>query len=64
MDHRHLAGPPEAGDRLPLDDPRALLDPTTYFIIVLLVVISGVHYVFQVASLMKKEEQASPSENA
>jgi cardiolipin synthase len=38
--------------------------PTTYFIIVLLVVISGVHYVFQVASLMKKEEQASPSENA
>lgn len=38
--------------------------PTTYFIIVLLVVVSGVHYVFQVASLMKKEEQASPSENA
>jgi len=38
--------------------------PTTYFIIVLLVVISGVHYVFQVASLMKKEEQASPPENA
>lgn len=38
--------------------------PTTYFIIVLLVVISGVHYVFQVASLMKKEEHASPSENA
>jgi cardiolipin synthase len=38
--------------------------PTTYFIIVLLVVISGVHYVFQVASLMKKEEQASSSENA
>lgn len=37
--------------------------PTTYFIIVLLVVISGVHYVFQVASLMK-EEQASSSENA
>ena len=37
--------------------------PTTYFIIVLLVVISGVHYVFQVASLMK-EEQASPSEDA
>ncbi len=38
--------------------------PTTYFIIVLLVVISGVHYVFQVASLMKREEQAPPSENA
>lgn len=38
--------------------------PTTYFIIVLLVVISGVHYVFQVASLMKQEEQASSSENA
>ena len=38
--------------------------PTTYFIVVLLVVISGVHYIFQVASLMKKEEQASPSENA
>lgn len=37
--------------------------PTTYFVIVLLVVISGVHYVFQVASLMK-EEQASPSEDA
>ena len=38
--------------------------PTTYFIIVLLVVVSGVHYIFQVGSLMKKEEQASPSENA
>lgn len=38
--------------------------PTTYFIIVLLVVVSGVHYIFQVASLMNKEEQASPSENA
>ena len=38
--------------------------PTTYFIIVLLVVVSGVHYVFQVASLMKKEEQASSGENA
>ena len=37
--------------------------PTTYFIIVLLVVISGVHYIFQVASLMNKEE-ASSSENA
>lgn len=38
--------------------------PTTYFVIVLLVVISGVHYIFQVASLMKKEEQASSSEDA
>ena len=38
--------------------------PTTYFIIVLLVVVSGVHYVFQVASLMGKEEKASPSEDA
>ena len=38
--------------------------PTTYFIIVLLVVVSGVHYVFQVASLMKNEEQASPSKDA
>lgn len=38
--------------------------PTTYFIIVLLVVISGFHYIFQVASLMKKEEQASSTENA
>ncbi len=38
--------------------------PTTYFIIVLLVVISGVHYIFQVAGLMNKEEKASSSENA
>ena len=38
--------------------------PTTYFIIVLLVVVSGVHYIFQVASLMKNEEQASLSEDA
>lgn len=38
--------------------------PTTYFIIVLLVLISGVHYVFQIASLMKEEEKASSSENA
>ena len=29
--------------------------PTTYFIIVLLVVVSGIHYIFQVASLMKEE---------
>ncbi|MEO5860163.1 MAG: hypothetical protein ABIR33_14590, partial [Pyrinomonadaceae bacterium] len=38
--------------------------PSTYFIIVLLVVVSGVHYVFQVASLMGKEEKASPSGEA
>jgi cardiolipin synthase (CMP-forming) len=31
--------------------------PTTYFIIVLLVVVSGVHYIFQVASLMKQESE-------
>ena len=37
--------------------------PTTYFIIVLLVVVSGVHYVFQVARLLK-EDQASSTENA
>lgn len=30
--------------------------PTTYFLIVLLVVISGVHYAFQVALLMREEE--------
>lgn len=29
--------------------------PTTYFIIVLLVIISGIHYIFQVAQLMKEE---------
>jgi cardiolipin synthase (CMP-forming) len=29
--------------------------PTTYFIIVLLVVVSGVHYIFQVARLMKED---------
>jgi cardiolipin synthase len=38
--------------------------PTTYFLIVLLVVVSGVHYVFQVTSLMSKEEKASPSKDA
>jgi cardiolipin synthase (CMP-forming) len=32
--------------------------PTTYFIIALFVVISGVHYIFQVASLMKDEGKA------
>lgn len=31
--------------------------PTTYFIIVLLVVVSGVHYIFQVARLMTEEPQ-------
>jgi cardiolipin synthase len=34
--------------------------PTTYFIIALFVVISGVHYIFQVASLMKDEGKADP----
>ena len=34
--------------------------PTTYFIIALFVVISGVHYIFQVASLMKDEGKAAP----
>jgi hypothetical protein len=29
--------------------------PTTYFIITLFVVISGIHYIFQVARLMKDE---------
>ena len=29
--------------------------PTTYFIIVLLVVVSGIHYIFQIARLMKDE---------
>jgi len=32
--------------------------PTTYFVIVLLVVVSGIHYIFQVARLMK--EQGEP----
>jgi cardiolipin synthase len=30
--------------------------PTVYFFVVLLAVISGVHYIFQVASLMKEDE--------
>jgi cardiolipin synthase len=30
--------------------------PTTYFLVVLLAVISGIHYIFQVAKLMKEEE--------
>ena len=34
--------------------------PTTYFIIALFVVISGVHYIFQVARLMKEEGKAEP----
>ena len=34
--------------------------PTTYFIIALFVVISGVHYIFQVASLMKEEGKTQP----
>ena len=35
--------------------------PTTYFIIVLLVVVSGVHYVFQVARLMKEDASGQNS---
>src|SRR5688500_9191169 len=31
--------------------------PTTYFIVVLLAFISGLHYVFHVAKLMREEEQ-------
>ena len=34
--------------------------PTTYFIIALFVVISGVHYIFQVARLMKEEGKNEP----
>lgn len=30
--------------------------PTVYFIVVLMAVVSGIHYIFQVASLMKEEE--------
>lgn len=32
--------------------------PTTYFFVVLLAAVSGVHYIFQVARLMKEEEEA------
>lgn len=35
--------------------------PTTYFIIVLLVVVSGVHYIFQVARLMTEESKQTTS---
>ncbi len=35
--------------------------PTTYFIIVLLVVVSGVHYIFQVARLMSEESKQTTS---
>lgn len=34
--------------------------PTTYFIVVLLVVISGIHYIFQVARLMKEDGKEGP----
>jgi cardiolipin synthase (CMP-forming) len=37
--------------------------PTTYFIVVLLAVVSGIHYIFHVAKLMKdsdEKEQSSP----
>ena len=37
--------------------------PTTYFIIALFVVISGVHYIFQVARLMKEEGKAEGQAN-
>ena len=33
--------------------------PTVYFIVVLMAVISGIHYIFQVARLMKEEEVSS-----
>ncbi len=33
--------------------------PTTYFIVVLLAAVSGIHYIFQVAALMKAEEKAA-----
>jgi cardiolipin synthase len=33
--------------------------PTTYFLVVLLAVVSGIHYIFQVGSLMKEEERRS-----
>jgi len=35
--------------------------PTTYFIIVSLVVVSGVHYIFQVARLMSEESKQTTS---
>lgn len=34
--------------------------PTTYFIVVLLAFVSGVHYIFHVARLMKDEEKNKP----
>lgn len=37
--------------------------PTVYFIVVLLAVVSGFHYIFFVAKLMKEEEKTAP-ENA
>lgn len=33
--------------------------PTTYFIVVLLAFVSGIHYIFHVARLMKMEEKAA-----
>ena len=33
--------------------------PTVYFFVVLLAVVSGIHYIFQVARLMRDEEDAS-----
>ncbi len=37
--------------------------PTTYFIVVLLAAVSGLHYIFQVASLMKAEEKLNDTIN-
>lgn len=38
--------------------------PTVYFFVVLLAVVSGIHYIFQVAKLMKEEEAAKKEESA
>jgi cardiolipin synthase len=38
--------------------------PTVYFIVVLLAVISGIHYIFQVSRLMREEEESKRSGQA
>lgn len=38
--------------------------PTVYFFVVLLAVVSGIHYIFQVAKLMKEEEAAKKEDSA
>lgn len=38
--------------------------PTVYFFVVLLAVVSGIHYIFQVAKLMKEEEAAKKEDPA